>query len=374
MIPAGGLRGRAVVDHGALRHNARLLAAQSGGAGLVAVVKADAYGHGAIPVVRTLGPQVLQFAVACPEEAAAIRPHAAGREILLLGPALPGERAAIVAAGFIPTVSTVAEAESFSRLAPPGRRVRLQVAVDTGMGRLGFWWEEAAAGLAAIRRLPGVEIESVSTHLPCADEDEAFTRTQLELFAGQVDEWKREVLPPATPVHVFNSAGCLGGFTRCGERVRPGLALYGVAPRPEWQDGLRPVLTWSTRVTLVRELGPGRGISYGRTFITPRPMRVACLAVGYADGYPRQVSGRGACVLVRGRRCPLLGRVTMDQILIDVSGLDGVPEPGEEAVLLGRQAEGEIPATELAGWAGTIAWDVLAGIGPRVARLHVGAD
>ncbi|MEO7318579.1 MAG: alanine racemase C-terminal domain-containing protein, partial [Chthoniobacteraceae bacterium] len=148
----------------------------------------------------------------------------------------------------------------------------------------------------------------------------------------------------------------------------PGLMLYGSSPVPTFQPELRPVLTWKTRVVLVREVGEGRSVSYGRTFITERPMRVATLAVGYADGYQRHLSGRGSEVLIRGRRCAVLGLVTMDQILVDVTALPDV-EPGEEVVLLGAQGDEKIPVVELAEKAATVAWEIFTGIGPRVKRV-----
>ena len=152
--------------------------------------------------------------------------------------------------------------------------------------------------------------------------------------------------------------------------VRPGLMLYGCSPFPEFQSELEPVMAFKTRVTLVRSLGPGRGISYGRTFVTDRSTRVATLAAGYADGYVRHLSGTGASVLIRGRRCPLLGRVTMDQIMVDVSGVHGV-EPGEEVVLFGRQKNEEIPVWEIANRAGTIPWEIFTGISRRVRRVYL---
>lgn len=147
--------------------------------------------------------------------------------------------------------------------------------------------------------------------------------------------------------------------------------LYGVSPLPEEQVRLRPVLTWKTRVTVVRRLPAGHGVSYGRTFITDREMEVATLACGYADGYPRQASGQGAQVLIRGIRCPLLGRVTMDQMMVDVSALGGAVVAGDEVVLIGRQGEESIPAAEVAAWSGTIAWHVFTGISGRVQRVEV---
>jgi alanine racemase len=152
--------------------------------------------------------------------------------------------------------------------------------------------------------------------------------------------------------------------------VRAGLMLYGSAPIEEFQPRLRAVMTWKTRITLIRDLGAGRGVSYGRTFIAERPMRVATLAVGYGDGYQRHLSNRGAEVLIRGRRCPVLGRVTMDQIMVDVTALPEV-QAGEEVVLLGAQGGEEILAAELAAKAGTIAWEIFTGVGRRVHRQYL---
>ena len=154
--------------------------------------------------------------------------------------------------------------------------------------------------------------------------------------------------------------------------ARAGLMLYGISPLPEKQAALRPVLAWKAKVTQVRELPSGWGVSYGRTFLTEKPTRVATLAAGYADGYPRQLSGRGACVLLGGARCPVLGRVTMDQLMVDVSALSEPVRPGDNAVLLGRQGSEEITAGELAALAGTISWHILTALGPRVARRYTG--
>jgi alanine racemase len=176
----------------------------------------------------------------------------------------------------------------------------------------------------------------------------------------------RPILPGAK-FHALNSAASLERPQHAADRVRPGLALYGISPLPAFQQKLKPVLTLKTAITLVRDVGAGRGISYGRDFITRKPMRVATLAMGYADGYPRQASNQGARVLIRGKRCPLLGRITMDQFMVDVSDLARDVAPGEEVVLFGKQGDAEITVSEVAAWAGTITWDVLTRLGKRVA-------
>ena len=365
------LRSWAEISGAALRENARALRRHGRGVPLMAVVKANAYGHGVTDVVRALSGEAQMFGVANLTEARQVRE--ALREIesahetplMLLGTALPAERAAIVAEGFLAAVSSVEEAAAYAAHG----RARLHLAIDTGMGRMGAWESEAANVAGSIRSLPNVELAGVCSHLPVADEDETFTAEQLKRFQ-QVAEKIAARISPAPIIHVENSAALLVFPDFAPGLVRAGLALYGVSPLPEFQTQLRPALTWKTRVILARNYPKGHGVSYGRTFITERPMRIATLAVGYADGFQRQVSGRGGHVLIRGQRCPVLGRVTMDQIMVDITPLAGV-EPGEEVVLIGRQGSLEITAGDFAKWAGTIPWHVFTGLGTRVVRVPV---
>lgn len=352
-------------SRGALLHNVAALRAHTAGAGIIAVVKANAYGHGAAGVVETLAGHVQMLGVANLTEALDVATYAQGTPILILGTALAEERAAIIAGGFIPVVSSAAEAAAFAVHGP----VKAHLAVDSGMGRMGILEDDALAELRAALAIPGVEITGLCSHLPVADEDDDFTHAQLQRFRALVEK-ARTLAGRALLAHVENSAGAIAFPAFAPDLFRAGLAIYGIAPRAEFQPRLLPALTWKSRVILVRDLGPGRGVSYGRTFITERPMQIATVAAGYADGYPRQISGHGAEVLIRGQRRPVLGRVTMDQIMVDVTG-SGVTV-GDEVVLLGKQGDAEIPATEVAARAGTIAWDILAGIGARVARQFVG--
>ena len=353
----------------------------------MAVVKADAYGHGVGIVVPALAEFVEAFGVANVTEARAVRaelsrvegggsqdseaPHLRLstfdlRPIFILGPVLPEEREEVVERRFVPLVSDLEEVRAYAALAA-GEPLDIHLKLDTGMGRMGVWQDDALETVRAIRAVEGVRIAGLATHLPSADSDEAFTRTQLEHFEKLVSQLRADGL--ASPiVHVENSAGIIGFPAHAGDMVRPGLMLYGSSPVPAFQPELRPALTWKTRVVLVREVGEGRSVSYGRTFKAPESMRIATLAVGYADGYRRCLSGKNAEVLIRGRRCAVLGRVTMDQILADVTALPDVAA-GEEVVLLGAQGEEEILATELAEKAGTIAYEIFTGIGPRVKRV-----
>ena len=357
----------AEIDLSALRHNLDTIRRCVGAkVGVIAVVKADAYGHGIQAVVPLLAPHVEMLAVANVNEAIATQALAPDRPVLLLSPALPDERPEIVARGFIPLVSSVEEAAAYSalaRIAPAPVHLKL----DTGMGRAGVWHENALAAWREISALHGVKITGIASHLPVADEDEVFTNVQLAVFHRRVAELRERGFPDV-PRHVANSAGAIAFSEQAGDLVRVGLALYGSSPCKFFQPQLRPVLTWKTRVALVRDVPAGSGVSYGRTFITPRPMRLATLAVGYADGYSRHLSNAGTEVLLQGHRCAVVGRVTMDQIVVDVSDLQSIEE-GAEVVLLGRQGSEEILAAELAAKAGTIPWDVFTRIGSRVARV-----
>jgi alanine racemase len=364
-----GRRCWAEIDLDALRHN---LAAARGqlapGVKVMAVVKANAYGHGLGGVARALAGEAEMFGVANVTEADELRGHLPEAAVFILGPALPEERARIAAARFVPAISTLAEARAYAALAG-SVPLPVHLMIDTGMGRTGILESDATAVVREILAVRGLAITGLVSHLPVADEDEAFTRDELARFHQLVGQLR--ALGVAQPLaHVENSAGIIAYPAQAGDMVRAGLMLYGSAPIPEFQPKLRAVMTWKTRITLVRDMPAGHGLSYGRTFITPHPMRVATLAVGYADGYQRHLSNRGAEVLIHGRRCAVLGRVTMDQILADVTTLPQAKE-GDEAVLLGRQGDEEIFAAELAQKSGTIPWEIFTGVGRRVERVYL---
>jgi alanine racemase len=354
----------AEIDRSALRHNAAVVRERIGSAEMLAVVKADAYGHGLLGVARALANDAQLFGVANLEEALTLRGSLA-HPIIILGPVLPDERSTIVERGFIPTISTLEEAEEFSRLGA----VAINFKIDTGMGRMGVVESEALALFKKVSALPNVHIHSISTHMPISDEDAEYTRDQLSRFGKIVGQLRAEV-PGDYKVHVLQSAGTLAFNEMPFEIVRAGIMLYGISPLPEFQKLLRPVMTWKTRIGLVRDMPKGSSISYGRTFITPHEMRVATLTAGYADGYPRHLSNRDAAVLVRGQRCPVLGRVTMDLMMIDVSKIDNV-QVGEEVVLMGRSDSEEISCAELAERSGTITWEIVTRIGSRVRRVFI---
>jgi alanine racemase len=354
----------AEINRNALRHNAKVVRDRIGSADLLAVVKADAYGHGLIGVAQAIANDAQLFGVANLEEALALR-ESFPLPIIILGPAIPEERSTIAEHGFIPTISALEEAEAFNAIGP----VSINFKIDTGMGRMGVVEAQALADFEKVSALPNIKIHSISTHLPVSNEDAEYTREQLERF-GKIVEQLREKTPGDYKVHVLQSAGTLAFNQRPFDIVRAGIILYGISPLPEFQKLLQPVMTWKTRIGLIRDLPKGSSISYGRTFITPRPMRIATLIAGYADGYPRHLSNHDAAVLVRGQRCPLLGRVTMDLIMIDVSKIDNAAA-GDEVVLMGRQGNEEISCTELAEGAGTITWEITTRIGSRFRRVYV---
>ncbi|MFZ4115793.1 MAG: alanine racemase [Chthoniobacterales bacterium] len=354
------------INRAALRYNLRVVRQLAPSASIIGVLKADAYGHGIQEVVAAIQHDVSYFAVASLEEALKIEEVDRRHQILLLSPALPSEYPEIAKRGFIPTISSYEEARCFSKVAPVGAPIHFKV--NTGMGRLGVWHEEAEKILKQICKLP-LSIQSISTHLPSADTDPRYTRMQIALFQKIV--MRLHLLAPTAEVHFLNSAGFLRFPQETYDSVRLGLMLYGVSPLPRLQKLLRPAMTWKAIVCLVHKLPKGSTISYGRTYVAPRDLTVAILPVGYGDGYPRQVSGKGAFVLIKGKRAPILGRVTMDQMVVDVTTIPNV-RIGTEAVLIGKQKKQEITATSLAAKANTISWHLFTGITGRVHRCYQG--
>jgi alanine racemase len=347
-----------------MSHNLRV-AREAGGSELMAVVKAGAYGHGLEEVARHLsGESIAFFGVANVGEARRIRAAGVRDRIYLLGATWEEEREEIVAREWTPCLSSMEEAEHFDRLAA-ARNLRLKVhlAVDTGMGRGGFVKAQVDGLMEKLDAFRHLEIEGIGSHLPSADEDDAFTCKQVREFRHLIEalggpsrfRWR----------HLLNSAGLLGYDRALCNLARPGLMLYGVSPLPACQERLATVMTLKSRVTLIRTLPAGHGVSYGRQFVTTRPTRVATVGIGYGDGYPRAVSGHGARVHVRGHDCPILGRVTMDQVMVDVTEVDEICV-GDEVELFGAC----VPVSEVAARAGTIAWEVFTGITPRVVRRY----
>jgi alanine racemase len=364
------------VDLSALRANARRLADEAAPAGVLAVIKADAYGHGAMACARALAPLVWGFAVSLVEEAVELRRGGIDRPVIVLGGVYGRSHQDIVAYGITPVVSEEEDLRRFARAADElnAGRLGVHVKIDTGMSRLGVRPERLGALLDAARAIPGIEITGLATHLAEADgEDEVPTREQLARFAAARALVVERGFRPSL-LHVANTAGALRFPEARFDLVRPGLALFGGLPSPSVRladgagDGLRPVMRLRTRIVALRDVPAGAGVSYGAAFRASRSSRIATVPIGYADGYTRRLSGR-AEVLVGGRRCPVAGNVTKDMTMIDVTEQ---PEarPGDEVVLLGQQGDACISVDELAGWAGTIAYEIYCGVSKRVPRVY----
>jgi alanine racemase len=344
---------------------------------VMTVVKADAYGHGLKQTAALLmqsGTDI--FGVANLAEAHAIRTVGKGWPILMLGACLPDEIDTVVRDDLRPTISSLAEAHAFSAAgARHHKPVRVHLKVDTGMGRLGVDAMHAFGLAREILALPGLALEGIYTHFASAEDNARFTRQQANRFR-RVLELLRHAGVEIPLVHADNSAALILEPASNFNLVRPGLIVYGIVPGgtrrfpKTLHRHLHPALSWKCRVSLVKGIEAGQRLSYGGTFVAPKPMRVATLTAGYGDGYLRAASNR-AEVLIGGRRCAMLGRVTMDQMLADVSKVKSVAV-GDEAVLIGRQGRETITVTELAGWCGTIPWEILTAITYRVPRLYRG--
>ena len=368
----------AEVDLTALRENLAWLRHRVGPAvKILTVVKADAYGHGLKQIAALLmqsGTDI--FGVANLAEAQAIRSVGKGWPILMLGACLPAEVETAVRDGVMPTISSLNEARLFSVAAARlNRTVAVHIKVDTGMGRLGVVPEKAPELFRRVARLPGLKVAGLYTHFAAAEDSPAFTRLQRNRFEQVIAALGREG-EEIEYLHANNSAGILFERSSLYNTVRPGLLVYGVLPSGRRRapaglpEQLRPALSWKCRVSLVKEIARGTSLSYGRAFVATRRMRVATLTAGYGDGYLRAGSNH-AEVLIGGRRCAVLGRITMDQMLADVSRVPRV-RAGDEAVLIGRQGRDELTANEVAEWCGTVPWEVLTNITYRVPRVYRG--
>ena len=365
----------AEIDLDAIAFNAAGLKAHAGGkAELMATVKANAYGHGAVPVARAaMEGGATRLAVHRTLEGVQLCQAGITAPILIMGYTLPAESERVVRWGLTPTVNSRPQAEALSAAAvAQGKVLPVHVKVDTGMGRYGLLPAEVPDLVRFLSGLPGLALEGLYTHYAIADlADKTFTRHQFSIYMDVVQQLKTAGF--TFPLkHVSNSAAALDLPEMALDMVRCGIALYGLRPSDEVEPAvpLRPALTLKSRLVRVRTLPAGSSISYGRTCITDEPMRVALVPVGYGDGYHRILSNRGA-VLIHGRRAPIVGRVCMDQFVVDVSHIPAV-QLHDVVVLIGRQGTGHIPAEEVARWAETINYEVTTSLLPRVARVYMG--
>lgn len=361
------------VDLDRLGANLRTIEGTIGaGREILLVVKADAYGHGAIEIAEAAAREgVGHLGVATLHEGIQLRRAGCLLPIIALSPLLPSEIEEAVAHDLSPSVADVAFARALSSAAvATGRAVRCHVEVDTGMGRTGVHLDEAEAFVAALAALPGIRLASLYTHFPDADaEDLAFTRGQVARFTALIERLRaRGVAPPR--VHAANSAGTVNVPEAWLDWVRVGLIAYGQQPPNATQTlPLQPVMSLKSRLVQIRDMPAGASVSYGRSFVAERPMRMGVVAVGYGHGYSWLLSNRGR-MLVGGRSVPIVGRVTMDLTMVD---LDGVPDPavGDEVVLFGEQGGESLPLEEVARHSETLPYEIMCTIGKRVSRIFV---
>jgi len=358
-----------------LTHNVGVLQELVGDRTLWPAIKANAYGHGAEIVARHLvGLGYNTLCVAHVSEVLALLEANVQATFVVLSATLPEHAEALVASRCEPVLCTTEMAEALAREAERVQRdVAVHVKVDTGMGRIGIRPEDVLRFVDYCRALPRLRIKGIMSHFPRADEaSKAYSRAQLERFRRVVDATRDQRIEVR---HMANSAAILDLPGSYFDASRPGIAMYGL--RPSWEIGnprvheLRPVLEWKTRITLLKEVPSGVGLSYGHAFHTERPSLIATVPVGYGDGLSRRLSNNCE-LLVRGVRCPQVGRITMDQSLIDVTILRGQVQLGDEVVIIGRQGDEEVTADELAGKLATINYEVVTAIAHRVPRVTVG--
>ena len=369
------LRCYAEISLEAIGHNIREVKKRlPEGVKLLGVVKANAYGHGAVPVASYLENQVDYFATATIEEAVELRENGISAPILILGYVSPSQYGDLVEYDITQTIDSYAQALALEKeAARQNRKAKAHLAVDTGMTRIGFQVTENDADEAAkIADLPHSELEGMFTHFSCADqEDKTYCSMQMEKYDKMTALLaERGVTIPLR--HICNSAGIMEFDDHRFEMVRSGIITYGIYPSEEVKKerlDLIPALSWKSHVIHVKEVGPGIGVSYGATYVTEKPMtRIATVSAGYADGYPRALSNQG-CVLIHGKKAPIIGRICMDQMMVDVTDIPDV-QVEDVVTLVGTDGDETITIEEIANPAARFDYEMLCDISSRVTRVY----
>ena len=346
------------------------------GTQMVGVIKADAYGHGAVPIAQYMEPKeyVWGFATATEEEAVELRRAGIRKPILILGFTFPEHYEQMAKLGIRPAVFTLEMAEQMAEAAQRvGETMHIHLAVDTGMGRIGLYDDERGVETArAIAQLKGLQIEGLFTHFARADESSTDpAKAQLTRYLDFAKALEKAGL--TIPLHHVSNSACIMQFSEANlDLVRAGITLYGLFPSEEVREDpvfLHPMMELKSRVAYVKDVTPGTPISYGGTFVADHPMRVATIPVGYADGYPRSLSNKGY-VLIHGRKCPILGRVCMDQFMVDVTDLPKV-QVFDDVTLLGTDGNETITAEMLGDLSGRFNYELVCNISKRVPRIYV---
>ncbi len=370
----------AEIDLSALKHNYGLIRSTiPQETEILAVVKADAYGHGFMDISReleTLG--VNAFGVAFLAEGIQLRKSGSDKPILLLGGIYPGQERKCIGYNLSTTIFTLEQALALNQAASSGklfRRAQIHLKIDTGMGRLGIPYSDVPRLLVELKKLPNIALEGVISHFASADEldvsGQSFTQLQLERFGWVLSEIRTAGFSPRY-IHIANSAAALMHDIPGCNLIRPGIALYGALPSSDFQGklDLKPVMRLKSQIAMLKWVDPGTTVSYARRFTAGQRTLIASVPVGYADGYPRALTNRGE-VLVRGQRAGVVGTVCMDWIMLDVTGVEGVAV-GDTVTLMGSDDSGRhIHAEELAAWSDTIPYVVFCGISKRVPRVYI---
>ncbi|MDE5819715.1 MAG: alanine racemase [Lachnospiraceae bacterium] len=368
----------AYIDLDAIQGNLRGIHAQMpDGAKLAAVLKADGYGHGSVAIARELEQEdsVWGYALAVAEEAYQLRAAGIQKPILMLGYTFPSCYEELIRQDIRPAVFSMEMAKDLSEAACRiGKTVRIHIKVDTGMGRIGiFPGEEGISFVDAVSKLDGLKIEGIFTHFAKADEaDQTETLRQAARFTEFVSRIEQQLQLTIPIKHCANSAAALELPEFCMDMARVGIIMYGLLPSDEVRADvvkLTPALSWKSHIAFVKELEAGASVSYGGLFTAQRRMPVATIPVGYADGYPRSLTGRGS-VLIHGKRCPILGRICMDQFMVDVSEVPDA-KVGDEVILLGEDGGERITAEELGALSGRFNYELVCDINKRIPRVYV---
>ena len=359
----------AEINLNAIRHNCKTIKGLLGkGTNIMAVVKANAYGHGIVEISRALEKLKIKYlGVATLDEALILRKAKVKMPILILGSILPEEAETAVKNDITITLCNKELLKALKNIAK--KKPRVHIKVDTGMGRIGVWHENAVEFVIDTKKVKGIDIEGIYTHFSIAGRDKFFTQYQIESFEAILSALEK--LGISIPLaHAANSIACVDWKKSHLNMVRPGIIVYGIYPKRNFQRliKLKPAFSIKTRISFIKKIPPGRSISYGRTYISQSHTNVATLPIGYADGYGRILSNK-AEVLVKGRHAPVVGKVTMDQTMIDVGHIKNV-KVGDEVSLIGKQKKDEIRIERLARLAGTIPYEIVTGITGRVPRRY----
>ncbi|MDD5166486.1 MAG: alanine racemase [Candidatus Omnitrophica bacterium] len=360
----------AEVNLGNIAHNFnQIKKTLSGGTKVMVTVKADAYGHGLIPVSRKLvscGADYL--GVASIDEGIKLREAGIKLPILVLGMILKNDTGPLFRYSLTPTVCTTELALALDKKGRSlKKKINVHIKIDTGMGRLGILHDDALELINKVHKLKSINIEGLFTHFAVADMDRDFTFYQIDLFNRLLTKLhKKGIHIPL--LHAANSMGIVGYKDSHFNMVRPGLVIYGLYPKKNLKINLKPVLSLKTKAIYIKKVPYGHGISYGHEYITRKVTRIATLPIGYGDGYPRNLSNQ-APVLIKGKRFKISGRICMDQIMIDV-GKQAV-KVGDEVVLIGSQGKNKVTAEELARLSGTIPYEIVCGLGSRIPRVYI---